>query len=410
MDHRGRYDRVDDMGIRSHMAFDERRYVVEIPHSMKYQMGSCGIAGAINVNGEKIPGSMIETMITTMAERENGLGAGFVCYGLFPDHTDEYCLQFLFDDDDARREVEEFMKDWVEVEWDEKVYTSTNFIRIAPPFPLVRRYFALPKRKSVQFWMQGLDDDDYIVRMVMLINAKIKGAFCVSSGKNMAVFKGSGYARDIAKFYDIFRYSGEMWLSHSRFPTNSPGWWAGAHPISILDWSVCHNGEITSYGVNKKYVEMFGYNCALLTDSETITYLWDLLVRRHGLPVEAAAFSMAPQYYSEIERMGSQERELATRLRMTYKEAFLNGPFSILVGRGDPITMIALADRKKLRPMVVGRADDDSEFYVASEECAIKAVNKDTSTWTPKAGNPVVIKAGEGLVRTGLEPPFQGVV
>jgi len=273
-----------------------------------------------------------------------------------------------------------------------------------PPYPLVWRYFFQPRQQD------GLDADSAVERLVMSINGIIPGAFCISSGKDMAVFKGNGFSFEIADYYDLPRYDAQMWLSHSRFPTNTPGWWAGAHPISILDWSVCHNGEITSYGVNKRFVEMNGYRCSLLTDTEVVTYEWDLLVRRQGLPLEAAAFAMAPMYYQDIERLDERSRRLADQLRITYKEAFLNGPFSILVGRSRPeITMIAMADRKKLRPLLIGGSEDGRRVYAASEECAVRIVDSTASTWVANPGSPMIAKAGQGILRRGTEGPFIGV-
>ena len=97
-------------------------------------------------------------------------------------------------------------------------------------------------------------------------------------------------------------------------------------------------------------------------------------------------------------------------MRITYKEAFLNGPFSILVGRSDPVTMIALADRKKLRPLVMGVSADGNSVYAASEECAIKSVQPDAEIWATRAGNPAIVKVGEGIVRRGTEAPFLGAI
>ena len=245
----------------------------------------------------------------------------------------------------------------------------------------------------------------------MTINGHIPGALCISSGKNMAAFKGNGYSFEIADYYDLSRYKGSMWISHSRFPTNSPGWWGGAHPISLLDWGVCHNGEITSYGVNKKFVEMAGYKCSLLTDTEVVTYEWDLMVRKHCLPIEVAAFAMAPKYHSDIERMDDSSKKLAKQVRITYKEALLNGPFSIIVGRSRPTpTMIALTDRKKLRPMLLGENKDNGMIYAASEECAIRVLDKDAVTWVPDAGSPMIAQVGKGVVRRGTEQTFKGVL
>jgi glutamate synthase domain-containing protein 1 len=156
---------------------------------------------------------------------------------------------------------------------------------------------------------------------------------------------------------------------------------------------------------------MAGYECTLLTDTEVIAYMFDLLVRKHELPIPAAAFAMAPWHHSEILRMDPDSRLLANALRLTYKEAFLNGPFSIIVGRREPqITMIALADRKKLRPLIVGRSKDNKIVYSASEECAIRSVDTEAETWTPNAGSPMIAQVGKGVIRAGIEPPFWGVV
>lgn len=390
--------------------FAEESYMVDIPKGKMAHTGGCGIAGCINIDGSRISGSKIEKMITTMSERENGLGAGFVAYGLFPEFPDEYCMQFFFEDEESKRVTEDHISKWLDIVKDERVYTSPN-PHVNAPLPMVWRYFVRFKRYTDSYVRVGLSEEDHMVRLVTSVNTSIPGAYCISSGKNMAVFKGAGYAKGIADFYDISRYKGSMWLAHSRFPTNSPGWWAGAHPISILDWSVCHNGEITSYGVNRKLVEMEGYRCSLLTDSEVITYLWDLLVRRHRLPLTVAAFALAPAYYDEIGMLPEYEKHLANQIRVTYKEAFLNGPFSILVGKNEPkLTMVALADRKKLRPLVMGTSMDNNVVYAASEECAIRSVEPEAETWGLRAANPAIIRVGEGILRKGREDHFREAV
>ncbi len=77
-------------------------------------------------------------------------------------------------------------------------------------------------------------------------------------------------------FYRLDDYEGYSWTVHGRYPTNTPGWWGGAHPFSLLDYSVVHNGEISSYDANRRFIEMFGYSCTLMTDTEVI-YLYDRL-------------------------------------------------------------------------------------------------------------------------------------
>ena len=111
----------------------------------------------------------------------------------------------------------------------------------------------------------------------MKINSEMEGGYVFSSGKNMGAFKGVGNPKEIAEFFRIDEYEGYIWTGHTRFPTNTPGWWGGAHPFTLLDWSIVHNGEISSYGINKRYLEMFGYKLTLLTDTEVVAYTLDLL-------------------------------------------------------------------------------------------------------------------------------------
>ena len=134
----------------------------------------------------------------------------------------------------------------------------------------------------------------------------------------MGVFKGVGYPEDIGRFFKLEEYEAYTWISHGRFPTNSAGWWGGAHPFSLLNWAVVHNGEISSYGKNKRYLENFGYECTLFTDTEVIAYVFDLLVRRHGLSLEMAAKVIAAPFWDEIDRMAAEDKELHTLLRATY--------------------------------------------------------------------------------------------
>lgn len=374
------------------------------PNGFQKDIEACGIAGFINIDGKLQNGKQAVDMITTMVDRENGLGAGYACYGLFPDLADYYCIQLLLDDERAKENVEEFLKTRVNIVKDEKVFTRP-VKGIRGPYPLIWRFFVEVSDKHLELTPHLETLDDYIVGLVMHINENISGAFCVSSGKNMAIFKGNGWSYEIAEFYDVAeRYKGYMWLAHSRFPTNTPGWWGGAHPFNILDWSVCHNGEITSYGTNKRYVEMWGYKCTMLTDSEVVTYLLDLLCRKHKLPKLVAAMALAPRYFKDIERLPENQRNIAKTIRMTYGRAMVNGPFSILVGTNQPSpTMIALTDRKKLRPMIAAISEDGNTVYASSEECAMRRVDMKGDIWAPTTGNPVIAQLNKGLVWKGTE-------
>jgi glutamate synthase domain-containing protein 1 len=231
------------------------------------------------------------------------------------------------------------------------------------------------------------DADEYVRQTVMHINADVDGAFVFSSGKNMGVFKGVGYPEEIAEFFRITDYKAYCWIAHGRFPTNTPGWWGGAHPFSMLNWSIVHNGEISSYGINKRYLEMFGYKCTLMTDTEVIAYMLDLLIRVHGLPPYLACKVMAPFFWEEIDRMEGPEKEIYEKLRMVYASAAVSGPFGIICGYGRG--MFGLNDRIKLRPMIAAQKGD--MVYIASEESAIHAIaQRPDRVWNPRGGEPVI--------------------
>ena len=203
----------------------------------------------------------------------------------------------------------------------------------------------------------------------------------------MGTFKGVGFPEDIAEFFKLEEYYGYIWTGHNRFPTNTPGWWGGAHPFALLDWSIVHNGEISSYGINKRYLEMFGYKCSLFTDTEVITYILDLLIRKHNLPKHIACMVLSSSFWKDIDKMDDDEKELNKALRMVYGSALLNGPFAILYAYKNGL--IGLNDRVKLRPLIVGYKGD--RVYMASEESAIRVIEPDLDKlFASAAGEPII--------------------
>ena len=189
----------------------------------------------------------------------------------------------------------------------------------------------------------------------------------------MGALKAVGYPEDVGEYYMLENYKAHTWTAHGRFPTNTPGWWGGAHPFTLLDWSIVHNGEISSYDANRRYVEQFGYRCNLQTDTEVITYLFDLLVRRQGLRLDTAAQILAAPEWDVIDRMPEEKQKVYTVLRTAYSSALINGPFSILVGSKHGL--LALNDRLKLRSLIT--AEKGNKTYFASEESAIRIICPD---------------------------------
>jgi glutamate synthase domain-containing protein 1 len=289
----------------------------------------------------------------------------------------------MFDFLKAREDTEHLINGAFDVKLAEPLPTR-KVSGISDP-PEFWRYFCLPEHERLS--REGLTTEDYVLKRVMEINTGVDGAFVVSSGRNMGVFKGVGFPDEVGEFFRLPDYDAWTWIGHSRFPTNTPGWWGGAHPFTILDWSVVHNGEISSYGINKRYLEMFGYHCTMQTDSEVIAYLFDLLIRRHGLPLELVPKALASEFWKNIDIMDEQERELNTAIRQVYASALVNGPFAVILGHNGG--MIGLSDRVKLRPMVAATKDD--WLYISSEEAGIRQMCMDVDkVWFPRAGELVV--------------------
>nr|HPR67625.1 glutamine amidotransferase family protein [Methanothrix sp.] len=223
---------------------------------------------------------------------------------------------------------------------------------------------------------------------IMAVNTRIENAYVFSSGKNMGCFKGVGYPEEIGEYFMLDElYRAHTWTVHGRFPTNTQAWWGGAHPFSLLDTTIVHNGEISSYGTNRWYLEMYGYACTLQTDTEVIAYAADLLMRRQKLPIDIVAKILAPPIWNAIDRMNEKEKKLLTTLRMVYGPLLMNGPFAVIIGETG--RMIGLTDRIRLRPLTA--ATSGEMFYISSEEASIRLISPHLDrVWTPNGGEPVV--------------------
>lgn len=340
----------------------------------------CAIAGIMDRSGARHDGTDILKSIALMHDRSNGLGGGFAAYGIYPDYAELYAFHIMYETEAARHETEAYLDTYFMSEKQERIPTEPVAAIKNPPD--IWRYFAAPH--PMRLAASGLDEAEYTMEHVFHINGKIDGAFVASSGKNMGAFKGVGYPEDIGAFYRICDYDAWAWTAHGRFPTNTPGWWGGAHPFTLLNWSVVHNGEISSYDANRRYVEQFGYDCELQTDTEAITYLFDLLSRRHGLSPELAAHIMTAPAWDEIDAMEAGDAAFETALRTTYASALVNGPFSVILGSSEGL--LAINDRLKLRALMT--AEKGPMVYLASEQAAIELV-------CPDAENMRAIGGGE---------------
>lgn len=349
----------------------------------------CAIAALISRDGRRFTASKIIESMIPMHDRSNGLGGGFAGYGIYPKYRDFYAFHLFYDDKHVKREVEEYLKDRYEIVLSEEI--PTRKIPEITDEPIIWRYFLAPLKSVLR--SAQLDEKEFTARVVMHINTYIKGAYVFSSGKNMGAFKAVGYPEDVGRFYMLDEYKGYAWTSHGRYPTNTPGWWGGSHPFALLDYSVVHNGEISSYDANRRFIEMFGYKCTLQTDTEVMAYIADFLLRRKGLSPKEMAEVIAAPFWSTIEKKSAIDKERLTYFRTIYSSLLMTGPFSLVVGYEGGL--MALNDRLKLRSMVAAEKED--MIYIASEETAIRIMEPNVDrTWSPAGGEPVIVNVKEG--------------
>lgn len=350
----------------------------------------CAIAAVIDRDGKRMSGERIIEAMKPMHDRSNGLGGGFAAYGIYPHYKEFYALHVFFDTRDTRKTCEKFLKERFDIIHAEVI--PTRKIPAITDEPIIYRYFVSPLLSALQ--AMQIDEKELVVRTVMKVNSEMNGAYVFSSGKNMGTFKAVGFPEDVGIFYRLEEYEAYCWTAHGRYPTNTPGWWGGAHPFALLDYSVVHNGEISSYDANRRHIEMFGYQCNLQTDTEVITYMMDYLLRVQGLTLEETASVIAAPFWSTIAaKTDLQDKAKHEYLRTMFPGMLVTGPFSIVLGFEGGL--MALNDRLKLRSMVVG--EQGSRVYIASEEAAIRAMEPHVqSVYAPAGGEPVIIRLKEG--------------
>ena len=345
----------------------------------------CAVTGVIDRSGKGMTGEGMIEAISVMHDRSNGLGGGYAGYGIYPHYKDFYAFHLFYETRAVKEQTEAFIARHFEIVYSSEI--QTRRIPTVTDEPEIFRYFLAPLPRKLA--NSHLDEREYVARCVIRVNSEIDGAYVFSSGKNMGIFKGVGFPEDIGRFYRLEEYEGYAWTCHGRYPTNTPGWWGGAHPFGLLDFSVVHNGEISSYDANRRYIEMFGYRCTLQTDTEVITYIIDYLVRKRGLTLSETAHVIAASFWTTIGQKDATAREQETLLRRMFPSLLVTGPFSIILGYEGGL--MALGDRLKLRSTVCAERGDIA--YIASEESAIRRIAPDLDrVWSPAGGEPVVFE------------------
>ena len=188
---------------------------------------ACGIFAQMNTEGKRFGSKDPVRAMANMHDRGNGLGGGFAVYGIYPQFKDYYAFHVMYLSKDAKEKTDRILASKFDIVYDEEMQTKPANVKDPP---MVWRYFVQPKKRRPE----NQTEEDYVIEAIMRINTETGKAFVFSSGKDMGVFKGVGFPEDVAEFFCLEDYQGYLWSCHSRFPTNTPGWWGGAHPFNIL--------------------------------------------------------------------------------------------------------------------------------------------------------------------------------
>ncbi len=357
----------------------------EVPRNIS----GCGILGILRKTGTpKIAAEEALSSIECVRYRGSRYGAGFASYNLEGNGEGLFKVKAFVSDEDALQHVRRVLAECAEG----SLWELGNEVLAESRLASWAAYVEAP--------VSGLRRAVDRVNRDLLMSG-IRGRI-YSWGRYVEVFKGVGYPADVARIYGLVERQAraDMWVAHTRQPTNSPGIYPiWSHPFASYEWAIAHNGDISSFGANMEFMRFRGVSSFVGTDSELIAYLLDYLTSVEGLPIERAAAALVNPFEHTL--IDTQNSSLSLDGYIAFRGAWLDGPFSVVAGYcdGEDVYMLALADRSKFRPLVVG--EDESRIYVASEEAEIRALSRDADVWTVEPGGVFLATMNRGVLLHG---------
>jgi glutamate synthase domain-containing protein 1/glutamate synthase domain-containing protein 3 len=334
---------------------------------MEYSIypSSCGIFAVMRkIGGKKIKGTDVLEAIETARFRGSKYGAGFAVFNLNEDKGLK--IQLIVRSATELNEVREKLKEEGILINEEKEEWKGNLCNCE--MKIMGNYYQVKKAFNT------LNKELF---------HHLRGRI-ISIGGGIKVLKGVGYPSDIAKLHNIYNMEGDLWLAHTRQPTNSPGWmpfWS--HPFSSFNIAIVHNGDISSFGANMEFLRAKGYDSFVGTDSEVIAMLLNYLINEINL-----------NFYDALNILvNGRGKELSG--------AKLDGPYAVAIAysSGNDLYLGAIADKSKFRPIIIG--EDNEAYYVASEEAQIRKVSPRAKVWTLEPGGVFAASLREGIINYG---------
>jgi methylamine---glutamate N-methyltransferase subunit A len=105
--------------------------------------------------------------------------------------------------------------------------------------------------------------------LLAAVRAGLPGARVVGSGADLAVYKGIGLPRDLARTYRLADAQGWQGLGHTRMATESAVNAEGCHPFSVgPDQCLVHNGSFANHATIRTDLRAAGVEFDSENDSE----------------------------------------------------------------------------------------------------------------------------------------------
>ncbi|WP_338600324.1 glutamate synthase [Sulfolobus tengchongensis] len=342
---------------------------------VEYYPSGCGVLGILRKkNAPKVKGNLVVRAIDRVRYRGSDKGAGFAVFNL---ERRNYYVVKAFYDGDPEELKEIFLRHGVRIENVELIAKHSDLCDC--------NLIALGDLNQIKKAIRDINETIW--------NSEGRKGRVYSVGSSLHVYKGVGYPRDVASKYNVEELEGDLWLAHTRQPTNSPGYYPfWSHPFSSFNVAIVHNGDVSSFGANVEYLTSRGLSSFVGTDSEVLAFLFEELIEE-GLSIEEAIKILI----NPSRRFNALSRDVD----YLYRNARLDGPFTAVIGydAGDDLYLIAIADRAKFRPAIIG--EDEFYYYVASEENEIREISPKARVWTLKPGSYFIASLNKGVISYG---------
>ncbi|WP_191013573.1 amidophosphoribosyltransferase [Treponema zioleckii] len=191
----------------------------------------------------------------------------------------------------------------------------------------------------------------------------------VSDGEKIHLKKEMGLVGDIFTQTDFEKLKGNMAIGHVRYATAGGRTIENAQPFlntfKAGSIALAHNGQLVNHAELREMLENFGCTFSSSTDSEVIL---KLIVRKF---IENGG-KLGTEKNLMIDSIDSDSELFINAVKQAVKE--IKGSFALCIMT--ETMMIGVRDPNGIRPLCLGKIpDEEKSFILASESCAIDAMN-----------------------------------